>query len=88
MTTTKTKQHNRDKVGNQTLFGPAILLRFERGAMGEIARQLGVDPSLVSRVARGQKTSERVRVAIVAYLLKHGTAPRSAYVVEHNGRRQ
>ena len=70
------------------LFGPAILLRFERGAMSEIAREIGVNPSLVSRVARGQKTSERVRVAIVRYLLKRGSAPQSAYLVEHNGRRR
>jgi len=69
-------------------FGAAILLRFERGALSEIARRIGVDPSLVSRVARGQKTSERVRIAMVRYLLQHGGAPRSAYLVEHNSRRR
>lgn len=87
MTTTKTKQHNRTNRGKQMPFGTAILVRFERGALSEIARKINVDPSLVSRVARGLKTSERVRVAIVRYLLKRGGAPPSAYLVEHNARR-
>jgi len=43
----------------------ANLLRSERGAISRIARRLRVHHSTVSRVASGQKTSERVRLAVI-----------------------
>ena len=65
----------------------AELLRVDRGAMKRIARRIGVHPSLVSRVARGKKTSERVRLAIVRYLLaRQRELATAAFLIEH-GRR-
>jgi len=86
MTSTQMKQRNRDNHKKQMPAGASILLRIDRGAMARIAERIKVDPSLVSRVARGLKTSERVRVAIIRYLLQHGGAPPSALLIEH-GRR-
>jgi hypothetical protein len=43
----------------------ANLLRSDRGAMARIARRLGVHRSVVSKVARGLKTSERVHLAVI-----------------------
>jgi transcriptional regulator with XRE-family HTH domain len=64
----------------------ADFLRAERGAMQRIARRLGVHPSLVSRVARGKKTSERVRVAIIRYLLgRQRELATAALLIEHSG---
>jgi len=77
------KQRNRDNHKKQMPTGAAILLRIDRGAMARIAERIKVDPSLVSRVARGIKTSERVRIAIIRYLLQHGGAPASALLIEH-----
>jgi hypothetical protein len=86
VTSTKMGQRSRNDHKKQMATGAAILLRLDHGAMAAIARRIDVHPSLVSRVARGLKTSERVRIAIVRYLLQHGGAPRSALLVEH-GRR-
>lgn len=87
MTHTQMKQPNRDNHKKQMVTGAAILLRIDRGAMAQIAEEIKVHPSLVSRVARGLKTSERVRIAIVRYLLQHGGAPPSALLIEHGPRR-
>lgn len=55
--------------------------------MAHIARRLGVDPSLISRVARGEKTSERVRIAVVRYLLARGRElGTAAFLIEHGKR--
>jgi DNA-binding transcriptional regulator LsrR (DeoR family) len=48
----------------------AELLRADHGAMTRIAHRLGVNRSTVSRVVRGQKTSERVRLAIMRECLR------------------
>ena len=68
------KHRRPTRTNNQTSTGAAILLRLAHGDMSEIARRLQVDRSLVSRVARGQKSSERVRRAIVRFLLRRGGA--------------
>ena len=82
------KDHSRPKRKMQTASGAAILLRLERGAIGEIARNVGVHPSFVSRLARGPKTSEPVRMAITRHLLgQREGAPASALVIEHGARR-
>ena len=39
-------------------------LRHYRGLYSRVARELGVDRSYVSRVARGERESERVRKAL------------------------
>ena len=39
-----------------------------RGIYSRIARKLGIDRSLVSRVARGERTSQRVSKALLAEL--------------------
>lgn len=39
-----------------------------RGLYSRVARQLGVDRSLVSRVARGQRRSKRIEAALEAEL--------------------
>jgi len=82
------KQRNRDNHKKQMPFGGAILLRLQHGDIAKIARSMKppVDRSMVSRVARAEKTSERVRRAIVRYLLRRGHAPRSAYMIEHGAR--
>jgi hypothetical protein len=65
-----------------------IALRIDRGAAARIAEDLGVHPSLVSRVARGKKTSERVRVAIIRYLLgRQRELATAALLIEHGTRR-
>lgn len=87
MTSTQMKQRNRNNKQKQMPSGAAILLRLEHGAMSRIAERIGVDPSLVSRVVRGEKTSERVRIAIIRYLLGRNNAPASALVIEHGTRR-
>lgn len=79
----KRNGNNRKK---QMPTGAAILLRIDRGAMARIAEEIDVHPSLVSRVARGLKRSERVRIAIIRYLLQHGGAPPSALLIEHSRR--
>jgi len=65
----------------------ANLLRADHGALARIARRLGVNRSTVSRVANGKKTSERVRIAIVRYLLRRQRElATAAFLIEH-GRR-
>jgi len=81
------KHRNRNNHKKQIPTGAAILLRLDHGAMAEIARRVGVHRSMVSKVVRGLKTSERVRIAIVRYLLQHGGAPSSALLIEHGTRR-
>jgi DNA-binding transcriptional regulator LsrR (DeoR family) len=81
------KHRNRDNHKKQISTGAAILLRLDHGAMAEIARRVGVHRSMVSKVVRGLKTSERVRIAIIRYLLRRNNAPRTALVVEHGDRR-
>jgi hypothetical protein len=66
------RNSNRLRFEKQPPAGISISVRLERGAAAEIARKLNppVHPSLVSRVARGEKTSERVYLAIIRYLLQ------------------
>jgi hypothetical protein len=63
-------KRSRNRIEKQTLTGPAILVRLERGEMREIANEMGVDPSLVSRVVAGKKTSARVAARIFRYLAR------------------
>ncbi len=50
---------------SKRLKNAAALLRLDYGSISRISRRLGVSPSLVSRVARGQKSSRRVREAVI-----------------------
>jgi transcriptional regulator with XRE-family HTH domain len=40
-------------------------LSLYRGIYSRVARQLGIDPSYVSRVARGERKSEKVEAALL-----------------------
>jgi hypothetical protein len=46
---------------NKTLFNLASLVR---GLYGRVARKLDIDPSYVSRVARGERQSEVIKAAL------------------------
>lgn len=52
---------NRDK-GNHSM--PSQSVSLFRGLYSRVARKLGVDPSYVSRVARGERKSEAVLSAL------------------------
>lgn len=52
----------RDKKGNGTL--PQSLPSLFRGLYGRVARQLKIDPSYVSRVARGERQSQEISEAL------------------------
>jgi transcriptional regulator with XRE-family HTH domain len=67
----KTMKRSKPRFEKQTPSGTAISLRLGHGAIAEIARRTGVNRSTVSRVARGEKTSERVYLAIIRYLLQN-----------------
>src|ERR1700730_10639500 len=49
---------NRDRINNST--PPIEIASLFRGLYGRVARQLGLDPSFGSRVARGKRQSEAV----------------------------
>ena len=53
---------NRDKSNGITQFTHMAALY--RGIYSRVADKLGVDPSYVSRVARGERESEKVRAAL------------------------
>lgn len=53
---------NRDKADDSTT--PLPPLSIFRGLFSRVARRLGVDPSFVSRVARGERSSSLVREAL------------------------
>jgi len=53
---------NRDKSNGITQFTHMAALY--RGIYSRVADRLGVDPSYVSRVARGERESEKVRAAL------------------------
>lgn len=53
---------NRDNSNGITRFTHMAALY--RGIYSRVADRLGVDPSYVSRVARGERQSEQVRVAL------------------------
>ncbi len=50
--------------------GSALLIRpiLYRGVYSRVARRMGVDPSYVSRVARGERASPKVEKALLAEL--------------------
>jgi transposase-like protein len=76
--------HRRKKINTEA----ARLLRSDHGAITRIARRLGVNPSTVSRVANGRKTSERVRIAISRYLVTRARQlDTAAFLIEHGARR-
>ena len=43
---------------------PTNLASLVRGLYGRVARRVGVDPSYVSRVARGERQSETIEAAL------------------------
>ena len=57
------------KHGNGNSHSP-LLLRpaLYRGVYSRVARRMGVDPSYVSRVARGERISTKVEKALLAEL--------------------
>jgi len=50
----------------------------QRGLFARVAKQLGIDPSYVSRVANGTRQNERISQAIEADLKKIHNASRKA----------
>jgi len=52
----------RDKVSRNTT--PTNLASLIRGLYGRVARQLKVDPSYVSRVARGERRSDEIEASL------------------------
>ncbi len=50
--------------------GSSLLIRpvLYRGVYSRVARRMGVDPSYVSRVARGERVSQKIEKALVAEL--------------------
>lgn len=78
------KKRNTNHRARQTPSEAANLLRAEHGAISRIARRLKVNPSTVSRVANGKKVSERVRIAIIRYLLaRQRELTTAAFLIEH-----
>ncbi len=53
---------NNDKRNTSTI--PHNLASLIRGLYGRVARQLKVDPSYVSRVARGERQSEEIEASL------------------------
>ena len=53
---------NSDKSNTSTI--PHNLASLIRGLYGRVARQLKVDPSYVSRVARGERQSEEIEASL------------------------
>ena len=50
----------------------------QRGLFARVAKRLGLDPSYISRVARGERQSERISQAIEAELNKMRAASQKA----------
>ena len=44
--------------------------RLHNGVYARVARRLGVDPSFVSRVAKGERRSEKIQEALVSELTR------------------
>ena len=44
--------------------GPAKMVSLSRGLYARIARRMGCDPSYVSRIARGERRSTKIRAAL------------------------
>src|SRR6266478_9515774 len=53
---------SRDKINSSTI--PYNLASLIRGLYGRVARQLRVDPSYVSRVARGERQSDDIEASL------------------------
>jgi hypothetical protein len=53
---------SRDKTNTSTI--PYNLASLIRGLYGRVARQLKVDPSYVSRVARGERQSDEIEASL------------------------
>jgi hypothetical protein len=66
-----------------------------RGFYGRVARQLGLDPSYVSRVARGERQSETIEAALEQEMKRiirlaasnHGGAGANHSTANHDGAR-
>jgi hypothetical protein len=54
----------RTKIATRSTPTPTNLASLIRGLYGRVARQLRVDPSYVSRVARGERQSETIEVSL------------------------
>src|SRR5258708_12744012 len=58
-----------------------------RGFYGRVARQLGLDPSYVSRVARGERQSDTIEAALereMKRIIRLAGNPRNGAGVNHN----
>lgn len=75
---------------------PTNLASLIRGLYGRVARQLKVDPSYVSRVARGERQSDAIEASLERELKRimnlvgrnHNGAGRHAAKVLHSGARK
>lgn len=52
------------KIADKSTHTPTNLASLIRGLYGRVARQLRVDPSYVSRVARGERQSETIEASL------------------------
>jgi hypothetical protein len=75
---------------------PTNLASLIRGLYGRVARQLKVDPSYVSRVARGERQSDAIEASLERELKRimnlvgrnHNGAGRHAAKAAHSGARK
>src|SRR5579862_9067918 len=74
---------NNDKRNTSTI--PHNLASLIRGLYGRVARQLKVDPSYVSRVARGERQSEVIEASLERELKRIMSMVRVNHNHNHNG---
>ena len=71
----------RVKIASKPTYTPTNLASLIRGLYGRVARQLRVDPSYVSRVARGERQSETIEASLERELKRIMSMVR----MNHNG---
>ena len=64
---------------------PTNLASLIRGLYGRVARQLKVDPSYVSRVARGERQSDQIEASLERELRRIMSLVSSNHKSNHNG---
>lgn len=72
---------SRAKIASKPTHTPTNLASLIRGLYGRVARQLRVDPSYVSRVARGERQSETIEASLERELKRIMSMVR----MNHNG---
>lgn len=63
----------RDNNNGDGITNWALVISEYRGLYNRVAKQLGVDPSYVSRIARGERFNQEVETALLRELVRlHG----------------